>query len=66
MQAEQSEASPTQTIAELVGQWDGQDPAESIRAVADIMLQLEPEEMALALEGLPLDKRVPVWRSIPG
>lgn len=65
MQAEQSEASPTQTIAELVGQWDGQNPAESTRAVADAMLQLGPDEMAIALEGLPLDKRVPVWRSIP-
>lgn len=65
MHSEQSENSPTQVIAELASQWEGQNVADNTRAVAEVMQQLEPDEMALALEALPLEKRVPVWQSIP-
>lgn len=65
MHPEQSETSPTQTIAELASHWENQSAAENTRAVAELMQQLEPDEMALALEALPLEKRVPVWHGIP-
>ena len=65
MQTEQYEVSPTQTIAEIASQWDNQTQAENSRAVMEAMLQLEADDMALALEALPLEKRVSIWQSIP-
>lgn len=64
MQPMQTEVSPTRVIAELASQLDD-DGAASARAFAEIFHNLEPDDMALALESLPLEKRLSVWRQIP-
>lgn len=65
MHPEQSDTSPTRTIAELASTWAERDTSENLRSVSEVMQQLEADDMALALEALPLEQRVPVWQSIP-
>jgi magnesium transporter len=64
MQSPPNDISPARVIAELASHLDD-DGAASARAFAEIFQNLEPEDMALALEALPLEKRLSVWQQIP-
>lgn len=64
MQPSPNEVSPTRVIAELASHLED-DNASSARAFAEIFQNLVPEDMALALEALPLEKRLSVWQQIP-
>lgn len=65
MQAAILESVPAHyTLAELAAQLDEESPEESSRAVTEQLLALEPEEIALALEAVPSDRRLRVWHLI--
>ena len=63
MQSNTPEMSPSQAIADIANTIDD-DRAEASRALNEIFSVLEPEDLALALEALPLDKRLVVFNLI--
>ncbi len=65
MQPAQDELDPTRAIAELASHLDDEDATTNARALAEIFQNLEPDDLALALESLPLEKRLAVWQQIP-
>lgn len=66
MQATSVEPTAVHTIAELAGQVaDDVQLDANLRAIADLLVSLEPEDIALALEALPLERRLIVWRQVP-
>lgn len=64
MQAAQLDQPPTETVAQMFRLIE-QDPEQASRGLAEFFQSLEPEEMALALEALPLERRLQVWQQIP-
>lgn len=65
MQPLQDELDPTRAIAELASHLEDEDASANARALAEIFQNLEPDDLALALESLPLEKRLAVWQQIP-
>ena len=64
MQSAQLDQPPTETVARMFRLIE-QDPEQASRGLAEFFQSLEPEEMALALEALPLERRLQVWQQIP-
>lgn len=64
MQPHSAEISPSKAIAEIVRAIE-EDSAEASRAFHEIANTLEPEDIALALEALPLEKRLAVFNLVP-
>lgn len=65
MQAASIETTPTHAIAELASQLGDEANEVSPRAFAELFATLEPEDIALALEALPLERRLIVWQQVP-
>lgn len=65
MQPTPSESTSVHAIAELANHWDDESPEVNSRAFAELFQGLEPDELALALEALPLERRLVVWQQIP-
>ena len=64
MQPNSVEQTPAQAIVEIASNIDA-DPTDTTRAFAEIFQSLEAEDLALALEALPLEKRIAVFDRIP-
>lgn len=56
--------SPAETAAELINSIKEEQP-EATRTHTENFKNLEPEDMALALESVPLESRLPLWREVP-
>lgn len=65
MQAATIESVPAHALAEVVSQLDEEALQNNPRAVAEQLIGLEPAEIAVAMEAVPTDRRLPVWHQIP-
>lgn len=63
MQSNTAEMSPSQAIADIANTLED-DLSEASRALNEIFNVLEPEDLALALEALPLEKRLVVFKLV--
>lgn len=65
MQALSVESTPAHAIADLVAQLDGETLEQNLKALAELLLGLEAEDIALAIEAVPTEQRIKVWDLIP-